>query len=45
VEEAGRRGVVTRDYGLVTVTREDAEVVIMGGCGCHDGGFGGYGGY
>ena len=34
--------VVTSDYGLMMVTREDAEEVIMGGCGCHDGGYGGY---
>jgi len=37
--------VVTSDYGLMMATREDAEVVIMGGCRCHDGGFGRYGGY
>ena len=36
--------VVTSDYRLVMVTREDAEVVIIGGCGCHDRGFREYGG-
>ena len=28
--------VVTSDYGLMTVVQEDAEVVITGGCRCHD---------
>jgi len=34
--------VVTSNYGLMTATREDTEVVIIEGCGCHDRGFGGY---
>ena len=37
--------VVTSDYRLMMVTREDAEVVIIGGYRCHDGRYRGYGGF
>jgi len=31
--------VVTSDYGLMMVTRENTEMVITGGCGYYDGEF------
>jgi len=34
--------VVTSNYGLMMVTREDTEMVITGGCECHAEEFGGY---